>query len=132
LTALTAGLVIYYAVGIPSYNENLMEYQTYPWLASQIARMAPQPDPKSGASERITVFLAQNEISRNGADIYNGLRTRGIEKTIIEAYSPEAVSKMTTDQGFIIQEITSIEGQYLEFSPLHFNNKSFVIMPVQQ
>lgn len=132
LAALAAGLIIYYAVGIPSYYQNLMEYQTYPWLASQIARMAPQPDPKSGASERITVFLAKDEKSKNGAEIYNGLRTRGIERTVIETYSPEAVEAMTTGKGYIIQ-VLGVDGEeYPDYPIFRINNQEFVIIPIQK
>ena len=132
LTALVAGLVVYYAVGIPSYYQNLMDYQTYPWLASRIARLAPQPDPKSGESEQITVFLPEERTSKNEAEIYNGLRTRGINKTQIEVYAPEAVNAMVTDKGFIIQPLNTEDEQYPGYPTLQFNNQEFVIIPVQK
>ncbi len=130
--ALIAGLVIYYAVGIPSYYQNLMEYQTYPWLASQIAQRVPQPDPKSGASEQITVFLPEIRKSKNEAEIYNGLRSRGIDNTHIEVYSPEAVDAMVTEKGFIIQPLESESGKYSDYPTLRFNDLKFVIIPVQK
>ena len=132
MTALIAGLVVYYIVGIPSYYQNLMEYQTYPWLASQIARLAPQPDTKSGDSEQITVFLPRERISQNEAEIYNGLRSRGIDNTEIEVFSPEAVDAMMTDKGFIIQALDADNDLYPEYPTLRINNQDFVIIPVQK
>jgi hypothetical protein len=132
LTALIAGLVVYYAVGIPSYYQTLMDYQTYPWLASRIAAIAPPPDPKSGDYERITVFLPKERISINEAEIYNGLRTHGINNTQVEVYSPEAVAAMETEKGFIIQDKSSGDEQFQDYAGIQFNNQEFVIIPVQK
>lgn len=132
LVALITGLVVYYAVGIPSYYQNLMDYQTYPWLASRIALLAPQPDLKSGDSEQISVFLPEERSSKNGAEIYNGLRTRGIENTQIKVFSPEAVDAMATDKGFIIQPIYDGDKENPEYPTLQFNDQEFVIIPVQK
>ena len=130
--ALIAGLVGYYAIGIPSYYQNLMDYQTYPWLAGQIAELAPPPDLKSGDAEQIMVFLPEDHDSTDEADIYNGLRTRGFDNTQIEVYSPETVDAMVTDKGFIIQPLGNDEKQYTEYPTLQFNNQEFVIIPVQK
>jgi len=99
---LVAGVMIYYAIGIPSYYRNLMDYQTYPYLARQISRMLPPPDSKSGQAERVTVFLPRERTNKSGAEIYNGLRTHGFDRTLIEGYSQDAVEDMSTDKGFII------------------------------
>jgi hypothetical protein len=132
LTALIAGLVIYYAVGIPSYYQTLMDYQTYPWLASRIVQIAPQPDPKSGEYERITVFLPKERTSSNKVEIFNGLRTHGINDTQIEVYSPEAVAAMVTEKGFIIQNKATGDEQFQDYAGIQFNNQEFVIIPVQK
>ncbi len=132
LTALIAGLVIYYAVGVPSYYQNLMEYQTYPWLASQIARLAPPPDPKSGDAEPITVFLPEDRDSKSGAEIYNGLRSRGLDNTYIKIYSEKAVNAMATEKGFIIQTLDEGADAQAEYPILRINERAFVIIPVQK
>jgi hypothetical protein len=99
---LVVGLIIYYAIGAPAYNREILNFQTYPYLAKQISHMLPPPDLKSGESDRVTVFLPEERTVRSGAEIYNGLRINGFPETIIEAYSEEAVEGMTTKKGFII------------------------------
>jgi hypothetical protein len=132
LAALVAGLAVYYVVGIPSYYQSLMEYQTYPWLASQIARLVPQPDPKSGDSVQITVFMPKDDNPSNGIEIYNGLRVRGIDNTQMEAYSQESVGGMMTEKGFIIHPLITNDEQFPDYPALQFNNQEFVIIPVQK
>jgi len=131
LSFLTVGLVIYYAVGIPSYYKDLMEYQTYPYLARQISRMLPPPDAKSGQADRVTVFLPEERTNKSGAEIYNGLRTHGFTRTIIEGYSDEAIEQMTTDTGFIIIQLPD----HLEQSDLpvwEINGMRFQIITVER
>lgn len=132
LTALIAELMVYYAVGVPSYYQNLMEYQTYPWLASQIARLAPPPDPKSGDAEPITVFLPEDRDTKSGAEIYNGLRSRGLDNTYIKIYSEKAVNAMATEKGFIIQTLDEGTEAQAEYPILRINERAFVIIPVQK
>jgi hypothetical protein len=132
LLAMVTGLVIYYGIGVPSYTQNLLDYQTYPWLASQISRLAPLPDLKSGDAEQITVFVPAGTDSIGKAEIYNGLRTNGIDKTTIEFYSPEAVDAMETERGFIIKQLASTEDNDSGYPALAFNQEFFVIIPVTQ
>jgi hypothetical protein len=132
LVTLTTGLVIYFTAGLPSYYQNLMEYQTYPWLANQIARLIPQPDPKHLESEQVTVFVAEEIPSRARGEIYEGLYTRGVHRTLFETYSPEAIDAMTTEKGFIIQPIESDLEQYPEDQTFQFYDQKFAIIPVQK
>jgi hypothetical protein len=131
LVFLTAGLVIYYALGIPSYYKDLMEYQTYPYLARQISRMLPPPDPKSGQAERISVFLPEERTNKSGAEIYNGLRTHGFTRTIIEGYSEETVSQMTTDTGFIIILLPD-DLEQSDLPVWEINDMQFQIIPIKR
>jgi hypothetical protein len=131
ITALVAGLVVYYSAGIPGYYQSLIQYQTYPWLASQIARLAPQPDLKTGDYIRISVFMPQDRTDKNEAEIYNGLRIRGINKTIVEINTPQAVDAMTTNLGYIIERLDGAAPQAGQ--PVYrFNNQQFEIIPVQK
>jgi hypothetical protein len=109
-----------------------MEYQTYPWLANQIARLIPQPDPKHLESEQVTVFVAEEIPSRARGEIYEGLYTRGVHRTLFETYSPEAIDAMTTEKGFIIQPIESDLEQYPEDQTFQFYDQKFAIIPVQK
>lgn len=131
LTALVIGLVIYYGAGVPDYYRNLMDYQTYPWLAKQISRMLPPPDPKSGEAERITVFMPEERTTKSGAEIYNGLRTHGFTQSIIEVYSESAVSNMETDKGFIIVRLED-DFETQELTVYEINEMKFQIIPIEK
>lgn len=131
LTVLAVGLVLYYAVGIPSYYRELMDYQTYPYLAKQISRMLSPPDPKSGQADRVSVFLPEERTSGSGAEIYNGLRTRGFTRTIVEGYSREAVNRMTTDIGFIIISLPD-DLERTDLPVLEINDEQFQIIPIDK
>ena len=76
-------LFAYFTFGIPSYFKTLSDYQTYPWLAKQIADLSPPVDMKSGHFERISVFVPEQSSPRDQVEIYNGLRVRGIDTTIV-------------------------------------------------
>lgn len=131
LGALAFGLLVYYSIGIPAYYRDLMAYQTYPYLARQISHLLPPPDPKSGATERVTVFLPKERTTKSGAEIYNGLRTYGYPCTIIEGYSAEGVDQMATDLGFIIVRLP--DGLSQENLPiLEINSMQFQIIPLSK
>lgn len=132
MTALIISLVVYYVIGMPSYTQNILDFQTYPWLSSRIAKLAPQPDLKSGDSEEITVFMPEVSDSKNKAEIYNGLRLRGINGTHIEAFSQESVDTMVTDNGYIIKAVNSDAENTTGFPTLEFNQQFFVIIPVRK
>jgi len=129
---LMIGLVIYYLAGIPAYYKGLMDYQTYPWLAKQISQSLPPTDLKNPETVRISVFLPEERDEKSEAEIYNGLRVRGIDNTQVYEYNPENLANMTTDQGFIIQivqegtEATSGQDLY------QFNGKNFTIQQAER
>jgi hypothetical protein len=131
LTVLALGLVIYYAVGIPSYYKDLMDYQTYPYLAKQISRMLPPPDPKSGKADRVSVFLPKERTNKSGAEIYNGLRTHGFTRTIVEVYSEDAVDQMATDIGFIIISLPD-NLERTDLPIVEINDEQFQIIPINK
>jgi hypothetical protein len=131
LTVLAVGLVLYYSVGIPSYYRELMDYQTYPYLAKQISRMLPPPDPKSGQADRVSVFLPEDRTNKSGAEIYNGLRTHGFTRTIVEGYSEDAVDQMTTDIGFIIISLPD-DLQQTNLPIFKINDEQFQIIPINK
>jgi hypothetical protein len=131
LNVLTVGLVIYYAVGIPSYYRELMNYQTYPYLAKQISRMLPPPDPKSGQADRVSVFLPNERAKKSNAEIYNGLRTHGFPRTIIEGYSEDAVDQMATDIGFIIILLPD-DLERNDLPVLEINGEQYQIIPIDK
>ena len=132
VTTLAAMLVVYYIAGLPSYFQDLLNYQTYPFLASRIARLAPQPDPKSGASESFTVFVPFEREPENDDEIFNGLYTRGFENTIVETYTDEAVAQMATRIGFIIKDAASTEEENPLVEPIQFNGREFLILPIEK
>jgi len=133
LTAFIFGLVIYYLAGWPGYQKELREYQTYPWLAEEIAKLAPVPDQYDWESERISVFLPAETSKQQRAEIYNGLRVRGVHNTYIADFSPEAVGEMPTSKGFIIstysEEESTTESSKLIYS---FNSNRFWIEPIER
>ena len=110
----------------------MVDYETYPWLAEQIVQYIPQPDPKKGGSDPVTVFLPENHQPNDGFEIFNGLYAHGIDNVQIEDYSPQAVDNMTTDLGFIIQKPDNIGNQYQGYPILMFNNQEFVIIPIHR
>jgi hypothetical protein len=132
LITLTVSLVIYYAAGIPSYYQTLMDFQTFPWLAKQIVPYIQQPDPKKGGAEPVTVFLPENHNANDGVEIFNGLYTHGIDNVQIEDYSPQAVDNMVTARGFIIQKLDPATNAYKGLPILRFNRQDFVIIPVNK
>jgi hypothetical protein len=125
MPVLVSGLVIYYLSGIPSYYQSLMDYQTYPWLSQQIAELLPDPDLKNTNTEKISVYLPGDHESIDEAEIYNGLRVRGIDNTEILTYTVDPLNAMPTSKGFIIQTIDNpndIEDalRLYEFNGLYF------------
>ena len=89
LAALSVGLIIFFTAGIPSSYQNLMGYQTYPWLANQIARQIFQTDPNRTESEQVTVFVGEEIPLRARGEIYEGIYVRGVRRSIFQTYSPE-------------------------------------------
>jgi hypothetical protein len=131
VNALILGITIYYAVGLPMYFGDLMEYQTYPYLAKQIVRMLPAPDPKSGEVDKVTVFLPEVPMAKSRSEIYNGLRTRGYNATIIKKYSEEAVSEMITEKGFIIVSLPDELSQQ-DLPVYEINDLEFQIIQIEK
>ena len=105
MSVLVGGVLVYYLAGMPAYFKDLIIYQTYPWLSKQIAELLPVPDLKDPEAEKISVFMPEGYDSKEQAEIYNGLRVRGIDNTEILAYSEENLERMPTDKGFVIWEI---------------------------
>ena len=71
--ALAVGSLVYYLSATPAYYRSLLEYQTYPWLSSQIAERVPPPTPKLAILDPISVFVPA-DLGRNFSDeIYYGL-----------------------------------------------------------
>ena len=131
LAMLTGGLIIYYAAGMPAYFNDLMNYQTYPYLAKQISRMLPLPDAKSGVAERVTVFLPEERTVKSGVEIYNGLRTRGFIDTVIKEYSEEALEQMETDLGFVILQLPDKQSR-IDMPIFEINGLQFQIIRVEK
>jgi len=129
VTALLISMAIYYTAGLPAYHLQLKEREVYPWLAEQITKLLPLPDPYSGNIEQITVYLPPGETAREMAEIYNSLRVRGIDNTITHLYSEEKVESMATEKGFIIE---GFEGTINEpdTTLYEFNNQAFLIIPI--
>lgn len=127
---LIAGLVIYYLSGIPSYYQDLMEYQTYPWLAKQISELMPSPDIKNPYAEKITVFVAQEYDSKDKAEIYNSLRVRGVDNSEVMAYHEDNLAQMSTDRGFIIQAFSSPDEIPSDQRLYEFNGEYFTIQEI--
>ena len=133
LIVFTIVLVIYYLAGWPGYQKELMEYQTYPWLAEKIAELTPVPDQKNGEAERVSVYLPLETNTQQRAEIYNGLRVRGVNNTHIADFSPEAANEMPTKKGFIIYSYSGEES--IEGSSKHiysFNGEQFLIEPIER
>ena len=101
----TAGLTIYFISGWPAYYDTLLESQTFPWIGTKIAALAPQVDIKSGEFEKVTVYVPPETPSDNRAEIYNALRVRGVDNTTIEYATTENIQNMETTRGFIIEQI---------------------------
>lgn len=127
---LTAGLLVYYLAGIPSYYRNLMDYQTYPWLSEQISRLLPIPDAKDGNAESISVYLPERHESKNEAEIYNGLRVRGINGTEILTDSIDDITEMPTEKGFVIKQIKNRQQAQSGLTVYEFNGEYFTIQEV--
>ena len=129
---LVGGLVLYYLLGVPSYWQDLKEYQTYPWLAQQISELLPQPDLKTADMEKITVFLPLEHDTKNGTEIYNGLRVRGINGTQVLTYTVDDLDQMTNDTGFIIQKLESAQDAPAGQRVYEFNGNYFTLQEVHR
>ena len=127
------GLIIYFTAGLPTYYDTLLDYQTYPWLAKQISELAVFADIKGGDFEKISVFLPHDSTSKNRAEIYNGLRVRGIDNTVIEINSHESIDDMQTSEGFIIEKFDKTElGSDNDVCIYEFNNTYFTVQKITQ
>ena len=130
--ALTIGSLIYYVSGSPAYYRSLLDYQTYPWLSSQIAEKIPRPSPKLAFSGPVTVFVPADLGRSSGDEIYYGLYVRGIEDTKIEIYSPDAIDTMVTERGFIIQPLDANSEKYPDGQVESFYGKEFNVILVNK
>lgn len=125
------GLIVYFVAGLPSYLDTLLDFQTYPWLAEQISELAPTVDIKSGDFEQISVFLPPNSTSQNRAEIYNGLRVRGIDNTIVEINTYGNISGIQTDEGFVIVKLANKESGLDDGMRIYeFDHEFFTIQPI--
>lgn len=121
-------LILYYSSGLFEYNKTMLSYQTYPWLSKQISELIPKPDPITGEYSEISVFLPKSRTSKNEAEIYNGLRIRGIDKTKIALDSIENIQLMETSQGFIIKELNGNDlYKYPSLKKYYFNDHYYLI-----
>jgi hypothetical protein len=132
MPVLTGGLILYYLLGVPSYWQDLREYQTYPWLAQQISELLPQLDLKTANMEKITVFLPFEHDAKNGTEIYNGLRVRGINGTQVLTESRDTLEDMANDTGFIIQKIDSAQDAPAGQKIYEFNGEYFTLQKIQR
>jgi len=132
LPVMAAGLLIYYLCGYPSYYRSLMDYQTYPWLSQQIAALLPDVDIKNQDSGKISVFLPAEHESQDEAEIYNGLRVRGIDNTEILTYTIDPLESMSNDKGFIIQPLADPRAAGAGLRVYEFNGKHFTIQEVNR
>lgn len=131
LGLLTVGLLLYYLSGLPTYYRGLMDYQTYPWLSKQIAALLPAPDLKDPAPERVSVYLPAQRLSKHEAEIYNGLRVRGIDNAFILTDTRDDPADMPTSRGFIIRQLNAAEtaGRADVYA---FNGEFFTIQAVER
>ena len=132
IPVLVGGLLVYYLLGVPSYYSDLMDYQTYPWLAQQISKLLPPPDLKSADAEKVTVFLPDDHESKDEAEIYNGLRVRGINGTEVLTETEDSLEQMRTDRGFIIQKLESAQDPQSGQKVYEFNGEYFLLQEVHR
>lgn len=125
------GLMLYYSIGYYVYTKAMISYQTYPWLSKQISELIPKPDPVSGEFTEISVFLTNSRDYKNQAEIYNGLRIRGIDNTKLATDTVENIQKMETSEGFIIKEINLADfNNYSSEKKYYFNGNYFLIKKI--
>jgi len=130
--ALAVGSLVYYLSATPAYYRSLMEYQTYPWLSSQIAEKIPEPSPKNAISGPVSVFVP-DDLDRSSSDeLYYGLYVRGIEDTQIEISSPAAIEAMKTERGYIIRPLDASSEKYPDSQIVDFYGNEFAIIPVNK
>ncbi len=132
LAALAAGLVIYYLSGYPSYYRSLIDYQTYPWLSQQIASLLPGQNVKGQETGKISVFLPPEHNSQDEAEIYNGLRVRGIDNSEILTEGVDAQESMTNPKGFIIQQLADPQDAVEGLKVYEFNGAYFTIREIDR
>jgi len=126
-------LFLYFITGLPSYYGTLLDFQTYPWLAEQISKLTTPVDIVSGDYKKISVFLPDDISIDNRAELYNGLRVRGINKTKIEINTPENIAGMQTETGFIIEKYDKAGAGLDEDARVNeFNNETFSIQKITQ
>jgi hypothetical protein len=131
--ALLACLMVFYLPGIPIYHFEVLGYQTYPWLAKQIAAQLAAPDAKTGELEPITVFMSQERGPKDGPEIYNGLRVRGYDNTISLVDTPESIRDMPTRQGFVLEALAECcEQEDGEPGCYEINDQCFAITKVEK
>jgi hypothetical protein len=121
---------VYYLSGYPAYYRSLMDYQTYPWLSEQIADLLPESNLKDQSGGKISVFLPAEHTSQDEAEIYNGLRVRGIDNTEILTEEVDSLESMTNPRGFVIQELKSADEAGEGLKVYAFNGRRFTIREV--
>ena len=130
LPVFIAGMAVYYLSGYPAYYRSLMDYQTYPWLSGQIADLLPESNLKDQNGGKISVFLPTAHTSQDEAEIYNGLRVRGIDNTEILTDGVDPLEGMTTPRGFTIQQLQNPEEAGEGLKVYAFNGRYFTIREV--
>jgi len=130
LPVFVAGMAVYYLSGYPAYYRSLMDYQTYPWLSGQIADLLPESNLKDQSGGKISVFLPAEHTSQDEAEIYNGLRVRGIDNTEILTDGVDPLGSMTNPRGFIIRQLKSADEAGEGLKVYAFNGQYFTIREV--
>jgi len=130
--SMVIGLVVFSLAGMPAYYRILMEYQTYPWLSSQITKLGPSPSPKNPKFDPISIFLPEFPGENYDSEISNGLYVRGFKEIKMEIYSQNAIDAMATERGFVIQPLEANSEKFPDSQIVSYYGKEFAIIPVKK
>jgi hypothetical protein len=96
--------IAFYTFGWSGYYHLLKTYQLYPWLSSEISDMARSSIAEKELSDGISLFIPSSIAGKQRAELYNGLRVRGIDNTKVINFNDKNVLGMPTKSGIIVSD----------------------------
>ena len=129
---LAISIAIYFIAASPTYFHSLQEYQTYPWIAKNVADLYYSGEMNSNDIEKITVFVPPGVTSKDLSELSNGLRIRGIKKRTFKEFLPENVENMHTEIGYSIEIINPQDYDAINSeNSYEFNDEYFIIQEMR-
>jgi len=125
-------LAVFFVSGSGIYSRALRDYQTFPWLANQVADIHIERKVENSGDAQISIYYPPHINQKNRSELFNTLRIRGAKPDVFEANTPQNLAEFNAGFGYAIVEISVPASTGSQLSGvIQFSGRFFRILPLE-